>query len=144
MGQLFVPRAPWNDPRSFGELTSATRWPPRSDFPGERRSHSPLLSWLSMVQPPRLTWRAGGRVVGFMQTMIKWLISFAWHACEGYSPRQQQQGPNSAVGTCQKWVRIIRDHWRKAYSVGRREAAFVPRGDIQLHTFHLPFGETWP
>lgn len=143
MGQLFVPCAPWNDPRSFGELTSVTRWPPRSDFPGER-SHSPLPSWPSVVRPPCLTPQIGGRAVVSMQTMIKWLISFACHDCEGYSPRQQQQGPNSAVGTCQKWVKIIRDHGRNAYSLGRREAVFAPRGDTQLHTFHLPFGETWP
>lgn len=89
-------------------------------------SRSPLPSLTSTVQPPPIVPTGWDWAVGSTQTMIKWLISLAWLACKGSSQKQQQQGPNSSVGVCQNWVKIIGDHWRNTYSRVGEEPCLWP------------------
>lgn len=102
------------------------------------RSCSPFLPWHHSAAPSTSALQAGDWLVGSTQTVIKWLISSAWLVCKCYSQQKQQQGPNPGVGICQKWVKIIRGHWRNTYSWVRKEQHLWPEDDIQLNTSICP------
>lgn len=136
---LLALQGPLTCTSNFREVISAARWQLRSDFLDEYGKSCPLPSLASTLQPPHLT---GAWAVGSTQTVITWLIASAGLLCKGHSQQEQQRGPSSAVGICQNWVKIIRDHWSNTYPWG--SSGVVTWGDIRSNTSICPLEEADP